>query len=390
MVGIVSCYFKLNYGSVLQAFATQEILEFLGHKCETVDISGIRKSIDAKKLKYYIRNILNVPMYKAKKGFVCHRLQRKIDPKEFGANIKIRQKSFEKFTAKHICFSKKHQSISGLSDACKLYSSVLLGSDQLWLPHNIEADYYTLNFVPGNVNKITYATSFGVSSLPSYQHSKSRNFLQRIEHISVREQAGQKIVKELTGREVPIVCDPTLLFTPQQWEEYIMPQPIVKEPYILCYFLGNNKAHRKFANALKQKTAYKMVALQHLDEFIPSDNNFGDAKPYDIDALDFLNLLKNAEYICTDSFHATALSILFRKEFFTFKRFASGGRESTNNRLESLLDILNLNDRVRQGDESMCSIGRQIQYTKTENILNNWRKESLSFLVNALDAGGER
>lgn len=97
------------------------------------------------------------------------------------------------------------------------YSAVLVGSNQLWLPGNIAADYYTLNFVPTTVNSIAYTTSFGQSSLPKDSARKASIFLKKIKHIGVREESGQKLVKELAGRDVPVVCDPTLLFTGDEW-----------------------------------------------------------------------------------------------------------------------------------------------------------------------------
>ena len=105
-----------------------------------------------------------------------------------------------------------------LGKKCKdKYGAVLVGSDQLWLPGNIAADYYTLNFVPKEVNTIAYSTSFGQSALPSDSAKKATVFLKKIKHIGVREESGQKLVKELAGRSVPVVCDPTLLFTSDEW-----------------------------------------------------------------------------------------------------------------------------------------------------------------------------
>lgn len=110
-----------------------------------------------------------------------------------------------------------------------------------------------MNFVPTTVNSIAYATSFGQSSLPKDSAKKATIFLKKIKHIGVREESGQKLVKKLAGRNVPVVCDPTLLFTGDEWMKIQKKEPIIKGKYILCYFLGNNPPHREFAEKLKKR-----------------------------------------------------------------------------------------------------------------------------------------
>ena len=147
--------------------------------------------------------------------------------------------------------------------------------------------------------------------------------------ICVREESGKRLIKGLVGRDVPVVCDPTLLFTGEEWLSIQKQEIIIKEPYILCYFLGNNPPHRKFAERLKNATGCKIVALTHLDEYVKSDEGYADYMPYDIDPADFLNLIRNAEYVCTDSFHCSVFSMLYKKIFFTFKRYTRKTRSST-------------------------------------------------------------
>ena len=94
-------------------------------------------------------------------------------------------------------------------------------------------------------------------------------------------------MKEIANRDVPVVCDPTLLFTGDEWMAIQQKEPIVKGKYILCYFLGNNPPHREFAKRLKEATGCKIIALTHLDEFVKSDEGYADETPYDIDPADF-------------------------------------------------------------------------------------------------------
>jgi hypothetical protein len=110
--------------------------------------------------------------------------------------------------------------------------------------------------------------------------------------------------------------------------------------------LGNNSWQRDCAKQLAERTGYKIVSLLHLDEYIASDKSCADFAPYDFTPVDFLAYIKNAEFICTDSFHCTVFSILFEKDFYTFRRYANNHAQSTNSRLDSLLSILDLKGRI--------------------------------------------
>ena len=145
------------------------------------------------------------------------------------------------------------------------YRGVVLGSDQVWNPQNLEMNYYTLNFVPDDMPKITYAPSFGVSKIPKNQVNRTKNYLNRIKHISVREIAGAKIIKEITGRDVPVVCDPTALLSKEQWNKIKSNKVYSKEKYIFCYFLGSNRQHRIFAEKIAKELGYKIISIQHMD-----------------------------------------------------------------------------------------------------------------------------
>ncbi|MDR2654498.1 MAG: polysaccharide pyruvyl transferase family protein [Oscillospiraceae bacterium] len=383
-VGIVSCYFKKNYGSALQAYATQRALDGLQIDNETIDIRCISKEISRGKLNYYRRNAFDLSMYSAKKGFARHLLQQRIDP-DFKNNMRKRRIAFRQFEQDNFRMSTRYKSKFELSQACGNYTDVLVGSDQLWLPLNIEGDYYTLNFVPSHINKISYATSFGVPRLPAYLLERAMYFLNRIEHVSVREESGRRLVREITNRDVPVVCDPTMLLTGEQWRDIQQKEPLIKEPYIFCYFLGNNPEHRAFARRLKKESGCKIAALRHLDEYIPGDNDFGDFAPYDAGPEDFLNLIKNAEYICTDSFHGTTFSALNNKKFFTFRRFRKANAHSTNTRIEYLLSALGISDRLLEGNEDVLRyMSKTIDFSSVNARMVEIRKSSMDFLITAL------
>jgi len=385
-VGIVSCYFQHNYGSILQAYATQMALDKLGIENETINVSGFNGEIKKAKIKYFIKASLTSDILHSKFGMAKSVLIKRFSRNNYAVKSQERNKKFEEFCKKEFRLSEKYLSKSELSKKVKQnYTVILVGSDQLWLPGNIAADYYTLNFVPKEVNTIAYATSFGQAFLPKESVKKAEFFLRKIKHIGVREESGQKLIKELTGRMIPVVCDPTLLFTGEDWLIIQKEEPIIKEPYILCYFLGNNSPHREFATKLKHATGYKIVALTHLDEYVKCDDSYADITPYNVDPADFLNLIRNAAFVCTDSFHCSVFSILYKRTFFTFKRYTKSTKQSTNSRLDTLFKMTGITSRIMNGDEDITVCLRQnIDYGAVHKQLKKVREESYRYLIAAL------
>lgn len=391
-VAIASCYFQKNYGSAIQALATQMALDKLGYENVTIDVSAFIHEIKKAKMLYFLKASLTTDILPSKLGMVKNVLIKKFSKSQYALLSKIRAGKFDAFSKKWFRLSEAYNSKAELHSKCaENYSAVLVGSDQLWLPGNIAADYYTLNFVPESVNSIAYATSFGQSSLPRDSMQKAAVFLNRIRHIGVREESGQKLVEELTGRKVPVVCDPTLLFTGEEWMSIQERKPIVEGKYILCYFLGKNPLHRRFASRLKKETGCKIIALAHLDEFVKSDEGEGyaDEIPYDIDPADFLNLIRNAEYVCTDSFHCSVFSILYKREFFTFRRYNQNTRQSTNSRLDTLFHLVGISGRLLKGDEDIADcLVIETDFEAVHKKLEQVRQNSFGYLHAALKDEG--
>lgn len=389
-VGIVSCYFQHNYGSMLQAYATQMALDNMGIDNETINIEGFAGEIKKAKIKYFIKASLTSKILFTKFRMAKNVAIKKFSKGNYAAKSKIRNNRFIQFSKREFKLSEQYNSKKELASLIsQKYSAVLVGSDQLWLPGNIAADYYTLNFVPENTNTIAYSTSFGQASLPKDSARKAAKFLKKIKHIGVREESGQKLVKKLTGRDVPIVCDPTLLFSGEEWNKIQDSKPLIDEPYILCYFLGNNPLHRDFAKRLKQETGCKIVALVHLDEYVKCDEQYADESPYDIDPSDFLNLIKNSEYVCTDSFHCTLFSILYNKIFFTFRRYNNNSIQSTNSRLDTLFKLTDISNRLMNGDENIkYCLNREVDFEHANLLLDKVRENSYEYLKKALSDEG--
>lgn len=386
-IGIVSCYFQHNYGSMLQAYATQMALDKLGFENETINISGFNKEIKNAKIKYFIKASVSSDILISKFGMAKNALIKKLIKNNYTELSKLRNKKFDEFSKSKFRLSQIYNSKAELSSKCaENYSAIIVGSDQLWLPANIMADYYTLNFVPDNVNTIAYSTSFGQSALPKDVFKNAEIFLKKIKHLSIREEIGQKLIENLVGRKVPVVCDPTLLFTGEEWLSIQEETPIIKEHYIFCYFLGNNPPHREFAKRLKETTGYKIVSLVHLDEFVKCDTDYADQTPYDINPSDFLSLIRNASYVCTDSFHCSVFSILYQRTFFAFRRYSRNTIQSTNSRLDTLFNLCGITGRILTGDEDINQcLKLSINYNDIHNRLKNLREYSYEYLINALN-----
>lgn len=387
-IAIVSCYFQHNYGSMLQALATQEVLNYLGYPNETICIDGLKKEIHDAKMAYFRSRMFSPDVIKDKWGFVRLSLAKKMN-KVLAENISERDRYFDAFSSSRFTLSDSYRSLSDLERHSEDYGAFLVGSDQLWLPSNISAKYYTLSFVPDNIRKISYATSFGVLSLPHKQEESARKFLPRFDFLSVREKSGKTLIKKLTGLESKLVCDPTLLFKKNQWLGIAGDSQVVKGKYIFCYFLGDNPLSRKCAKMLSKKTGLKVVALQQLDMYIKDDGQFADIAPYNVDPAGFVNLIKNAEFVCTDSFHGTVFSIIFHKRFFSFRRFLKKTTMSTNNRIDSLLSVLGAETRIiESADDFKNQLKYAVDYGYVDEKLEEFRNDSMNYLKLSLEGIG--
>lgn len=209
--------------------------------------------------------------------------------------------------------------------------------------------------------------------------------MNRFDYIALREQSACDLVYKLTGRKVQVVLDPTLLFTGEQWMNIQQIEPLTTDNYIFCYLLGNNPDQRTLIKQVQKKTGLKIVALQHLDEYIPSDEGFADEAPYNVGPREFLNYIRNADYIFTDSFHCSVFSILYKKQFFTFSRFSERAKQSTNTRIDNLLNLTELSQRRINSQSDLHSIlDMPCNYKGVDERLDMLRQSSIDYLHTAL------
>lgn len=383
-IGIVVCYHIRNYGSVLQSYATQRIIDKMGLENDCINY---KRKFSIHQFFINLTRLGNKELVKGKINGLKIKLYSKLKKNEQSQYIYDKNKKFEEFIQKNFHLSKEYRGYKELEKSYQDFNIFLLGSDQVWNPVNLGNRYYSFDFVPDSTYKIAYAPSFGVSQIPAKHRKATAAFLERFDKISVREESGKEIIKELIGKDVPVVVDPTLLFQGKDWDEVVVPK-MIQEDYIFCYFLGNSKEKREMVKELKRKTNLKIVALPFLDEIIQEDIEMSDYNNILAGPSEFISLIKHAKYICTDSFHGTVFSIIYQKQFLAFRRYMSNDKGSTNGRIDSLLGHLGLTERIINSkvDDLDRRMEEKIDYGKVNQKLNQLRQESLGYLKDALDS----
>lgn len=250
----------------------------------------------------------------------------------------------------------------------------VIGSDQVWNynPDNLSGLALHLGaFAPWGTC-ISYAASFGVSSVEGKARDIFARYLPRITAISVREIQGQKLVKELSGLETTVVLDPTLMISPEQWSAITQNFVAEDDKYVLTYFLGVPSA--------AQEKIIQSYALEHGCR-VRRLLDLRDSETYVAGPQDFVELFSKAQYVFTDSYHACCFSILNHKQFTVFNRSGMSGKASMNSRMETLFCLFNL-DAVMM-DEGLAP---KIDYENVDLLLEQYRAESQAWLDKAMEA----
>lgn len=383
-VAVASCHDKRNFGSMLQAFATERAIAGMGHDAVTIDKSGLGGEIGRGRRSYYAGHLLDLGLYRAKLGFVGHRLRQRLNG-EFGDEIRRRYRSFDRFAAGRFNMSPRFTSFAGLGEWTRDLDAVVVGSDQLWLPVNIAGRYYTLDFVEAPCRKVSYSTSFGVSELPGRYMREVSRFLPTFSAVSVREDTGADLAERATGSRPEVVCDPTMLLSRAEWEGVADLSLVPDRPYALCYFMGRNLWQRECARREADRRGLELVAIAHPDEYVRYDDSYADIYPWDAGPAEWVGLLAGASMVFTDSFHGTAFSNIFRRPFVSFRRHENMGAQSTNSRLDTLLGRLGLADRICESADSFGTIAAaDVDFDLSHPKLEAFRVGSRAWLEKAL------
>ncbi|AOR24583.1 polysaccharide pyruvyl transferase family protein [Clostridium taeniosporum] len=353
-VGIVTFHFVNNFGGALQTYALSEVVTEL-NKEKTIIIDyrhwfiRFTDFIRVFPITTNVKEVLSgLTTFKERIG---------------------RIKKFQKFNNDNFLTSSLYTSEKKLNQCTPQCDKFICGSDQIWNPIitlGVCSPYY-LNFVKDKEKKISYAASFGVTEINSKYYSNIEKYLQQFKAISVREKEGVDLVKKISGIDAECLIDPTFLLTKEQWIK-IAEEPKNKEPYILVYMMQKNDSVYEYARKIKEILNIKVIDISRYG----FKQDFVDEVCIDIGPKEFVGLFNNASYVCTNSFHGLAFSLILEKNFFIVPstRF--------NSRIGNLMNIFNL--------ELIKDINKDViekeSYDKNEirKIMNKERQKSISFL----------
>lgn len=349
--GILTYHNTRNCGAALQAFALQKVLidmgienEIIDYRCPEIDESyRIKKISEIKTIKEFIKWVLTV------------------------GSAKKSQKKFNNFKKQYLKLSEPYYK-NTISDANAVYDAFITGSDQVWNFYLNGNDYtYLLDFVSDDKKKLSYAASMGSNSMSEGNKEIFAKELSTFSDISVREKPLKEYVDTLIDVDSELVLDPTLLLTK---EDYLFDGDKQKDKYIFVYTIASTPNIEKAARELSKRTGYKII-WGHMSY----KKKRGVINKTDISPEEFINYIKNAEYVFTSSFHGMALSIIMEKQFFYDLDINS---KNNNSRLETLAWILGLEE--RKIDLSSCEFLQDIDYSKVGELLNKKRRDAITFL----------
>lgn len=364
-IAIITWCSYQNFGTYLQAYAMQWQLRQMGHEAVLIDDS------------IYTTNV-----YCSKKTRLLNWCKRciKVMIPSFRRTIRNDQVSLELYKSFRDKWLDIDQCIEPLNLLDERYDCYVCGSDQIWNSGCLATtgkDFFFASF--SHKPKIAYAPS-GLVNYPQIALAKLANLIKDFTYLSVREAEAAPIIHNLTGKEIAIVVDPTLLISKDVWNELLSIKHFFHRPYILLYLLSKNEA---YVQAAKQYAIQKGVSLKIIHSiFVNHGEHTIPAGPSE-----FLSLVKNAEMIMTDSFHGTIFAIKFHRPFITFQRFHANEENSQNYRIINLLNMVGLSDRLIDVShlgkiKSLCAI----DFDVVDKRLFPSIEYSKAYLDNALES----
>lgn len=368
-IGILTYQYAMNYGAVLQAYALKTYLETLNHEVEILNYDSSylyanQRSIKAKIISHVWNIFKNV----------------------LGA--KKKRKLFDTFRNNYLklkfpSLTTKNQLLMYLIN--QNFDAFIVGSDQVWNPEiNGHDDTYYLNF-QNKALKISYAASFGVGTIKENDLTQILDSLKSFSAVSVREKTGLEILK-LFNKKVEVVLDPVFLPNIEIWNRLAEKNPVITGKYMLCYVMPGDREIETRIEVLsqqyKEKTGNQVIFLgrKEYKKFKNDGKDLVVASPGS-----FVNLFKNADFIVTNSFHGTAFSLIYNKNFYSLVNRHLKGEKQLCSRVIDLLTELGIEDRALNPSDD-CIFENKINYSIVNEKLNLKRNTSKEFLKKSLQA----
>ena len=359
----ITCHDVYNLGASLQAYALQHYLEKIGHDVEIIDY---KPEYLSKHHKLWL-----VANPKFNKPFIK---QLYLLAKLPGRLIALkRKKVFDNFTSKYLRLTRRYNSYEELKNDAPEADCYIAGSDQIWntlFRNGRDAAFY-LDFGNQNIKRISYAASFATPEIvPEYRKFVEEK-LKRIDYISIRERISLPLLESLGRKDGVAVCDPVFLLNKNEWESHI-DNSIIKQKYILVYLTNTSDSIKNITKTIAEKTGWKIYTVGAISANY-ADKNYTNAGPFD-----FIHLIRDAQFIISNSFHATAFSIIFEKNFCVVNR-----EEEINERMKSVLNDFGLNERLvtKYDDNLLKEIDYSIFKEKVQSIIDFSKK----WIMNAIE-----
>lgn len=341
-----------NYGAVFQSFALGCFLKELG--CEPYNVTIINRG------KSKIVGIKQVDVIKNKIKELIKNLV--FLPKIF--QLKTRKQKFKSFiseTQNQIVF-KTEKDLNDDAPQADIYIS---GSDQVWNAYTFYEDFF-LGYAPDNSVKISYAASMGKEGVPEYNEQRFKKFIARFDAISVREDTMVDILTPYTDKEIIQNVDPVFLVSKDRWMSLEKPYKNLRyKDYILVYAIAWTAKLNDELKRLKNASGLKVVSINIGN----MKNVCADQIVFDASPNEFLYLLHHSKMVVTTSFHGTALSIIYNKQFSTFVGVKNPSR------IASLLRHFDLTNR-----QNMELINEDIDYDTVNKQIKTDRKQARNYL----------
>lgn len=365
-ISFITCHNIKNYGSVLQTYATQTLLENMGHEINVIDYR--RPGTDDDEIletRMKLSRLSRIP--------IARTVFRLILTPSVNRTIQV----FGGFLERYIHLTERiYRSNEELSENIPEADLYITGSDQVWNSHinkGIEYPYF-LAFTPENARRIAFSASFGLNELPDHEKAETKRLLQRYEAISVRESNALPILEDLGIRDGKHVLDPTFMLPRKQWLELADYSAVPQEPYVLVYQLRANSQFDKYVLDFSKEKKIRIVRINYYyHNAIKNKGCITCPTPNEV-----IGLIDRADYVLTDSFHATAFSIMLHKKFKTILPDYFTGR------IHSILQKVGMQERILTSFEDFDSIDEDVDYDRVDSVLDGEREETYSWLSDAI------
>ena len=380
-IGIISLYYESkNIGGLLQSYAMVKICEEMVDEAEQI-------SYDCKESNTIIDEYLSIRRKALLKKSSCKMILNKIasiindkvntvSDRKF-CNVKKQDDIFSEFE-KSIPHSNKIYYEYNLEELNEKYDIFLVGSDQVWNTGLFARNAFFLNFT--QKKKIAYAVSMGKTDV---EERLFRERLKLFSEVGVREKSMIEAIERYGDVKCTVVLDPTLLLDYDDWRKIENKDLVPNHRYIFCYFLGDCVWQRKLVQKYAEKNDYTVIDLPYIMKRKRKSDAYLKGKHLvDVGPREFIALVKNAECVFTDSFHAMAFSLNFQTDFYVFDRDGLSGGESINSRIVDFLDTFSLSDRRI----TLCKEFKEdkIDWNNVLSILEIHKNKSREWLKNQI------